>query len=77
MAGLGFLPLMVLLVVAPIAIFRSSVRTKAALHIVAWCGSRTGGWNCAWSTIEKRSTGRGSWVRTDVLWWHLGFRSQN
>ena len=35
MTGLGFLLLMVLLVVAPIAISRSSVRTKAALHIVA------------------------------------------
>jgi len=35
MAGLGFLLFMVLLVIAPIAISRSPVRIKAALHIMA------------------------------------------
>ena len=76
MAGLGFLLFMVLLVVAPIAISRSPVRTKAALHIVAGAavGLATG---IALGALLKRSTGRGSWVRTDVLWRHLGFRSQN
>ena len=77
MAGLGFLLFMVLLVVAPIADFSIASQDKGRTAHCGWCGSRTGDWNCAWSTIEKRSTGRGSWVRTDVLWWHLGFRSQN
>jgi hypothetical protein len=54
MAGLGFLLFVVLLVVAPIAISRSPVRIKVALHIVAGgavglaAGIGLGG------TIEKR-----------------------